>query len=203
MAKPLITIDIDDVLADTTNAIRLAVNSHLGLTLTPEQYKVSGEYWGYYEYVWREAGIHGKVTLKDIDTGLLESPERISLIAESRSVLENKSQHFRYALVTSRDESWKKATEEWVSHHYGNVFEGLYFTGNRHHETYKSKGELCASLGAKLHIDDNLGHCESVLEQGILTILYGEYGWHANVPEEQTRCRTWQEVGRYLDELVV
>lgn len=47
-----IAIDVDDVIADATESVRLVANSYPGINLTPDNYRsVEAEYWGYYTEV--------------------------------------------------------------------------------------------------------------------------------------------------------
>ena len=52
MDKPIIAVDIDDVLADSTDALRRVINERLGVNLTPEDYLIKEDYWDHYEEVW-------------------------------------------------------------------------------------------------------------------------------------------------------
>lgn len=197
MKKPVISVDIDDVIADSTEALRHTVNRRFGVALTRADYRTPGEYWGYYEQVWSKAGLPG-VSLAAVDEGMTVDQSHIRVIEDAKRVLSNLSKEHELVLVTSRDLAWREATERWVQQHFGDTFKDLYFTGHRKAADYRSKGELCAWLGASVHIDDHVDHCLGVSGQGIGAILFGEYGWHVDVPDAQVRCRTWREVEEHL-----
>lgn len=199
--KPVISIDIDDVIADSTEHLRQVVNKRTGHTLSKEQYKISGEYWGYYERVWKEAGIDHLVDFAALNEEMVEDQSHVAVMDKAHEVLSGLTDKYTFILVTSRDESWKQATLAWIEERFSGVFEGLYFTGNRHSDSYRNKGELCAEHGVFMHIDDNINHCQSVIDLGIQTILFGEYGWQVDAPQDQVRCRTWGEVGDYLAQI--
>jgi len=61
-----------------------------------------------------------------------------------------------------------------------------------------TKGQLGKQLGGGLLIDDNIQHCESAVELGIDTVLFGDYGWN-RTNTSLKRCYNWQEVIEYLD----
>jgi 5'(3')-deoxyribonucleotidase len=201
--KPLITIDIDDVLASTTDSIRLHVNEATGFALTKDDYSIPGKYWGYYESVWRNAGIDHLIDFSNISRQLVMDQFRIKPLYRAQEVLSSQTPKFRFALVTSRDDSWADATERWIERNFGDIFTGLYFTGDRHSDGYKNKGDLCKNLGAVLHIDDNVGHCQTVIDNGIRALLFGEYGWHEDKADGQAHCKDWQEVKEYLESYAV
>lgn len=201
MKKLLISVDIDDVLADSTEHLRLLVNERTGHDLSAEQYKVRGEYWGYYEKVWRDAGIDHLINFNALNNEMVEDQSHVEAMDEAHEVLSGLKEKYDFVLVTSRDVSWKIATQSWIEQRFSGIFDGLYFTGNRHADDHRTKGELCADLGVDIHIDDNVSHCRTVIDQNIRTILFGEYGWQFDVDGSQIHCRTWRDVGEYLAKL--
>ena len=200
MLKPIISIDIDDVIADTTEATRLWANDVTGRELSESDYKIEGEYWDYYEHVWYEAGLDHLVKFDDFVPKMSSDQSFITPIAGVKEILERYSDTFRYVLITSRNEREKDETVRWFEDRFDSrLFEGIYFTGDRHTDGYKSKGELSANLGAILHIDDNIDYCRSVMDQGIKCLLFGEYGWNLHQPKDIPHARNWKEVGEYLE----
>jgi hypothetical protein len=49
-----------------------------------------------------------------------------------------------------------------------------------------------------LLIDDNEEHIQSALDQGLDTILFGEYGWQHGAPQGTVVCKDWPAVLEYL-----
>lgn len=199
MKKTLVSVDIDDVIADSTEHLRQVVNARTGHNLSKEQYKVRGEYWGYYERVWKQAGIDHLINFGALNDEMVEDQSHVMEMDQAHAVLSELKDRYDFVLITARDESWKQATLAWLDERFSGIFDGLYFTGNRHSDSYKNKGELCASLGVSIHIDDNVQHCQSVIDQGVEAILFGEYGWHDGIPDGQVHCRTWHDVKKYLE----
>jgi hypothetical protein len=64
-----------------------------------------------------------------------------------------------------------------------------------------TKGQICKKLGASYLIDDNVGHCEKAIEEGVSAVLFGEYGWHGDAPDKLVRCKDWPAVLEYFDSL--
>lgn len=202
MGKPIIAIDIDDVLAQGTESLRLEVNKRLGVDLRPEHYAVPGDYWGYYEQVWQAHGLGGRITMEELDPQMVKDQSHVPPFEQAREVLQHLLKKYRLIVVTARNIDWEFATKEWLASHFPDIFESIYFAG--HHDGSKqTKGELCQELGARWLIDDNIGHAQTALEKGIQVILFGEYGWHTGkeVHEEIKRCKDWQAVREHFDGL--
>jgi FMN phosphatase YigB (HAD superfamily) len=195
MAEKLITVDIDDVVADSTEAFRVAVNEHTGANLTPEDYKVPHrDYHEYYEHVWKSHGLN--VIYDEISLPMQIDQSHVALIAGAKRALGELAKRYRIAFVTSRSISWEDATHLYIGAEFNDLNAGVYFTNK---QAGISKGQVCRELGASWHIDDNPEHCQSVLDEGIQAILFGEYGWHHKIPTGAIHCKNWQEVEEYFD----
>jgi 5'(3')-deoxyribonucleotidase len=194
-----IAIDIDDVLAASTEAIRLSINSKLGINLQPEHYKVPGEYWGYYEKIFEEHAIEDTGLVQDFHTAIVDDAVIINPIDDAVSSISKIIKKYRVIFITARETAMEKTTRRWFSTHFDSSNIELYFSNNRINAEFKTKGELCIELGASILIDDNPGHCQSAIDNGIDAILFGEYGWHTKVPKDVIRCKDWESVLRYLD----
>ncbi|PLS80615.1 hypothetical protein CYG49_04610, partial [Candidatus Saccharibacteria bacterium] len=114
--------------------------------------------------------------------------------------VEHLSRRFSIILVTARDPKWESATRLWLRDNFGPHCTNLHFAGRKHDGSSKTKGELCAEVGADYLLDDNLDHCHSAAKEGVATVLFGSYGWHENVPEEQIVCKDWTAVREFFDE---
>lgn len=194
-----IAIDIDDVLADSTESIRQMVNKQTGLNLSREDYLKKGEYWGYYERVWIEHGLIDKVSFNDFEQEMEIDQSHVPLLPSAAFAIQELSRNYHVILVTARNIEWKEATRKWLDRHFDSDNIEVYYTGHRHSRDYRSKGGLCRELGVSLMIDDNPGHCQSVKDEGIDAILFGEYGWHFDLPEDLVRCKDWPAVLGYID----
>lgn len=199
MPRQIIAIDIDDVIADSTEALRLSVNERLGAHLTREHYRVSGEYWSYYERVWAAHGIHDKVPRDLLDQEMVIDQSHIPLLPGASFALSELTKRFDIAVVTARNPAWQEATLNWLRSHFGDVFVSVHFAGSRHEDNALTKGQLCKQVGAFVLIDDNIEHCKTAIEEGLEAILFGEYGWHIKIPEELVRCKDWPAVTEYFD----
>lgn len=193
-----IAFDIDDVIADGTEIIRVAVNDRFGLSLTAEDYNVEGDYWGYYERVWQSHGLD--LELPEVEGDMADDQSHVPLLAGAAVALTELSRRFKIVLITSRDARWEQATKNWLKQHFADAIVEVYFAKSPRYTTgTKTKGELCRDLGASWLVDDNPEHCLSAIEHGIDAVLFGNYGWHYKAPDHLVRCKDWPAVVDYFD----
>jgi 5'(3')-deoxyribonucleotidase len=198
MKKPVIAVDIDDVIADSTDSFRREANKRFGVELTKEHYQVEGDYWGYYERVWRSHGLGNQISHDDLGDEMVKDQSHVPLLAGASIALAELSGKFDIVLITSRDPKWEAATHKWLNEHFGDLFRGIYFAEKDSNK--RTKGEICVNLGAFWLIDDNPEHCQSALDKGVKSILFGQYGWHHSAPANMVRCKDWPAVLEYFDD---
>jgi len=196
MPKPVVAIDVDDVLADSRERFRQEINVRHQLDLQPAHYAVPGEYWGYYERIWRELGIYESLALDDINASM---KHHVLPHADAPAVLKRLSRDYDLVVVTARREKWQQLTRDWLERHFPDTFCDIHFAGNTNHTTHVTKGDMCAEVGAQWLIDDHVQHCRDAAERGVTPLLFGDYGWQQGVPMELVRCRDWLTVEGYFD----
>lgn len=204
MNKITIAIDIDDVLAEGTNALIDVVNSRYGLALSQGDYHaVGGNFNGYYERVWATHGVDGIVSYAELADEMAADQSHIPLLPGADFAINELSKRFHIVLITARPESWIKATRRWLARHFDAGDIEVYFAGNTvsaAQKTALSKGKQAKLLNAKLLIDDNVNNCQSAMDEGIEVILFGEYGWQGDAPERMMRCKDWPAVLEHVNE---
>ncbi len=197
MTKPIIAIDIDDVIADSTETLRVRVNKRTGAQLGPEHYKVPNQgYWGYYERIWKSHGID--INYSDLEKEMEEDQSHVPLLAGAAFALGELSKKYQWIIITSRPHTWEPKTKEWLKTQLGDIFVSIHFTEKD--DEKKSKGQLCKELGAEWLIDDNIEHCQSAKNEGIKAVLFGDYGWHHEAPADLVKCKDWPALLEYLNE---
>lgn len=196
---PTIAIDIDDVLAGTSDAIRRSINVRFNIDLQPKDYTIKAKYWDYYEEVWKAHGLTDPEILKDFYADVIAENVDITILPSANFAIEELSKKFNIIFITSRDKSWEAVTRKWFVNNFNNTDISLYFANNHKDSKAKTKGELCVELGAFLLIDDNTDHCRSALDKGIEAILFGQYGWHITIPEGAKQCKDWPAVLEYIN----
>jgi hypothetical protein len=84
-------------------------------------------------------------------------------------------------VVTSRQHVIQDATLDWIDRHYPGTFQEVYFGNHFALEgTSRKKSDICASIGAHVLIDDNVGYALDCAHNGIQVLLYdweGSYPW--------------------------
>jgi len=200
MNKKLIIVDIDDVLADTTEALRHFVNAQHGTSLLQEHYRIHSSYWGYYETVWSQHDINGDGILDRFHQENSNGSVGISVIPGAIDGLTKLSKKYRLAAISSRTSSQQIETEKWLNTNFGTIFENVQCIDTR--RTGIDKGDSCRDLGASYIIDDNIDHCWSSFKESTVPILFGEYGWQgerSDIPKEFVQCINWLKVMEYFD----
>src|SRR6478609_10025359 len=179
MTKQVIAIDIDDVVADTTDALRILVNERTGANLTTEHYHNigGGDYWSYYERVWATHGLAEQINFDDFAAEMIVDQSTVPLLPGAEFALHELSNKFHIVFITARDKAWEAATRQWFIDHFEKDDLELYFCELRTNAKAKTKGQLCKELGAEYLIDDNVDHCRSAINEGVEPILFGRYGW--------------------------
>jgi 5'(3')-deoxyribonucleotidase len=197
--KQIIAVDVDDVLADTTEFWRLEVNRRAGISLEPEHWRVPGEYSGYYERLWQSHGVAELISIEDIDAIMKADQSKVPVMAEAKRILHKLAKSYNLVVVTARNTDQKESTWKWLDAVFPGIFSEIYFNYDEKTEVKRTKGEVCADIGASWLIDDHPGHCRDAMDKGVGAILYGTYGWHVEVPERVVRCKTWKDVEKYFD----
>ncbi len=199
MKRTIIAIDIDDVIADSTEAIRLSVNKRYNVNLKPEHYQVEGDFWGYYERVWDMHNLSDRVNYQDESAEMAVDQSHIPLLPGALFAITELSKRFDIIFITARYTEWQEATAVWLDKNLSGLFKDLHFAGNSEHADKKTKGQQAKEVGASWLIDDNPEHCLTAIAEGVNTVLFGEYGWQHDAPQDLLRCRDWPAVLEYFD----
>lgn len=198
MKKPLIAIDIDDTIADSTESLRLLVNRRTERSLPASAYRVAGEYWGYYERIWEAHDIAHLVSHDDFAAEMIDDQSHVPLLPGALFAMSELGNNYRIVFITARDQSWEDATKRWFAMNLPDLDTQVYFTTAHRDANGKTKGQICRELGASVLIDDNVDHCKSAYSEGVEAILFGEYGWQHAVEPRMVRCKDWPAVLEYL-----
>lgn len=198
MSRPIIAIDIDDVLADNAAGFVAFSNKQWGTALTIDDYD---EHWAkVWQTDWGETLRRRDVF---IGSGVQNDYRHVD---GAKSVLRQLSKRFDLYVVTARMIHTKDDTQAWIHKHYPGIFtdETIHFAGlwdNPDINTHKkTKADVLKQLGVKYLIDDQKKHCFGAAEQGITAVLFGDYKWNqsSGLPEGVVRCHTWEEVEEFF-----
>jgi uncharacterized HAD superfamily protein len=196
--KPLIAVDIDDVLAFHAKAMVAYSNKVLGTNLTLEDYT---EHWS---QMWQVD--HEETQRRAIAYHQTDDMSYYEHHQDADEVLRKLAKKNRLIIVTARKKEVTEITEKWVNKHFDGIFEAIHHAGIFDAKiTDKSfnatKAELCQRLGVKYLIDDQSKHCNAASELGIKAIMFGDYPWNRNdvLQPDVTRCVSWDKVLEYFD----
>lgn len=198
--KKIIAFDIDDVVANTSEAVRVWVNEQTGKELSAEDYYIDtdADYWHYYGAVWKKHGI--ELDLNKYLSIFSESQEGITMMPGAKEAFDELRENFRIVFVTSRDSATNDATQKWFLDNLG--YEVVVHFASAGHHVYgmhaPSKGEIVKSLGASVLFDDNPEHVKSALDHGVDGVLFGHYGWQQKTPVKMRNIKDWAGVLEYL-----
>lgn len=198
MAKPIVGIDIDDVVANVIDSVRLWANKKTGSSLSEADYKTNDDYWRYYETIWERHGLLEQVNFKMVLDDLAHDQSHIALVEGAREVIHALKEKYDLVFITSRPAYQQDATRRWLDERIDPEIP-MYTSHNpMANADHRSKGEICAELGVKYLIDDNVGNCQNAAEYGVEPLLFGLYGWNEHAPGNLRRYLTWEGIGEYL-----
>jgi uncharacterized HAD superfamily protein len=199
-SKPVIAVDIDDVLSAHAEAFVEYSNKKWGTNLTPDDYD---EDWA---KLWK------------IDQQELEKRSRALFandivssykhIPDSDSALKELAKNHKLVIITSRRKWISKETTAWLDKYYPKLFSEVHFAGiwddlekSSVEKINITKGDIARQIGANYLIDDQPKHCAAAAEAGITGIIFGDYSWNRDfeLKPGMVRARTWQEVLEYFD----
>jgi 5'(3')-deoxyribonucleotidase len=197
--KPVIAVDIDDVLSSSAAEFVKFSNQKWGTSLRVDDYD---EHWA---RMW-------KVDDKEVRsrTAIVTSsklPLRYSPLEEAKNVLHELSKRYKLVVATSRNKTMQGMTVEWIREKYEDIFDEVHFAGLWDKDmdldllNKLTKAELCAEIGADYLIDDQPKHCIAAAEAGIKTILFGNYKWNKDVSDRSNmvKAKDWREVLEYFN----
>lgn len=197
MKKPVIAVDIDEVLASNAPSFIAYTNEQWGLNLSIDDYHEHwAELWGVdHEETFRRA------TQYNI-SGVMETMPHF---ADAKEVLEALSDDYDLVITTARRKDLTEVTKQWIDTHFKGIFSaihhvGIWDTKHPHANTF-TKAEICAQVGASFLIDDQSKHCNAVQQAGIQAIMFGDYSWNREdqVVEGVVRCGSWAAVLEYFN----
>jgi 5'(3')-deoxyribonucleotidase len=197
MPKPVIAVDIDDVLSHTAQAIIDYGNERWGHANTLDDFSEHlAEMWQVdaeeSHQRWEEFMTSGVIEVYDV-------------VPKAKDALEKLTQNYRLVAVTARRDSLLGITEEWLNSNYPGLMSDLIgaqiYGAGKIDAHVLTKAEVLQRISANYLIDDQPKHCIGAAEVGIPSVLYGGYPWNkqAEIPDLVTRCDTWHDVLEYFD----
>lgn len=196
MSRPVIVVDIDEVLARHTFALAQWHNEQFGTSHTEHEYVT--ERWA---HIWgtdereteRRAALY---QTHDIYTNL-------PVVDGAKEALGQLARIHDLVVVTVRRKSVMDATYIWLDKHFSGIFQDVRFIHYWDDQQIKTtKSEIATELHTSYLIDDGLRHCTLAAESGIEAFLFGDYAWNKTdaLPAGVTRVRGWHDITEYFHE---
>lgn len=185
-----LAIDCDDVIVPTSLAILDAYNQQYGTAVGYELYYKESS-WGASSAEEASKRVDGLLR-KGITAKIAPNEDAIEYIRRLHE--EGHELH----VVTGRQSYQEAETAEMLDRYFNGVFTSIehtnmYAYGGTAH-LRRSKGAVCAAIGADVLIDDHVHHGREVLKHGLdEVIVFGDYPWNAAERLEQgmARCANW------------
>ena len=194
MARKLIALDLDDVVAGFCPAFCEYANKRWGAAIHPGIYTEDwASLFGIDEAEWQ---MRSDEALRD-----MEFYSGLAVIDGAQQTLGALHESCDIVAVTSRHMATEKTTRAWLDKHLPGLVDGVHFLGayeniDGYDAHKKTKDEICLKLGADYLIDDQPKHVLSAHRAGIGAILFGDYSWNraADVDDGVQRAANWHEV---------
>lgn len=195
--KPVIAIDIDDVLIDTVTALFGYYNQTYGTRLAKTHYYS------------KDPVVHGvqdfAEAVKRFENYLSSKAfERLAPIQQAVISVKRLSRFYDFVAITSRPAFMQAMTEAWLNKYFRNI-QGVRFThfilavdkpsvGKR-----LTKVDVCKEINARYMIEDHLHHAIPVAAAGVRVFLIDQPWNQTNeLPDNIERVMDWQSIEKLL-----
>lgn len=206
MRRLVIAIDYDDVLCDTIAQVVNDYNREYGASVGLEHiYTDSSE------------------TLRAFGVSNLQEAiqrlhkiyrrenyyQRLALIPGAQDAVKRLADRHELHLITGRQSFLEEATNQTLQRDFPGAFKSVEHTNyysdeNEKDAVSRSKGEVCASIGVDVLIDDHADHIHSAFNHGLKQgIIFGDYPWNEKVQllEGMVRCIDWAAVEKEIERI--
>jgi uncharacterized HAD superfamily protein len=191
--KPVLAIDIDDVLSPFASGLINWVNRRQGSTAClPREIN----YYGLGELL----GLDADRLVAELEA-YLESEEyqEVHPLDEALEVLPRLQEDYTLVVVTARHIKMRDVTMMWIANHFPEVFAEVIFLGDPGYRAKMDKAEVLRQLSGVALVDDNVEHVAAAARAGFKGILFGTYPWNGGrLPAGVSRARRWSEVEELL-----
>jgi uncharacterized HAD superfamily protein len=179
MPKPILGVDIDNVLADSDVRLRAMILEMCGIELKEEQMT---------RYEYEAYGVTEEQLGEVFRVFNTETCRTLELVSGAKTAMEQLTRRYEIALVTSRNPESKAGTEHWLRTK-GLPYDQLHFNDEKH------------ALGIPYHafIEDRHEHAHRIATTGAAVYLLTR-PWNARplTHPNVRRVDTWDEILGHL-----
>ncbi|KAI9068017.1 hypothetical protein FKP32DRAFT_1643051 [Trametes sanguinea] len=198
--RPVIAVDMDDVLSQTNDVVAAWHNEAYGTKMTLDDFL-------YYYYWMNPYWGNPEETVEKVEefwkTDYIDKAPPVPGAKEALTKL--KDMGYRLVVVTARQIRELDRSEAWLERNFPGLFETMICTGQSMETlvdqqelvTKLSKADVCRKLGAKFLIDDSAENAIKCVttEPQVPVLLFGDYAWnqHAAHYDDVTKEVSFEE----------
>ncbi len=195
MSKPIIAVDIDDVLLQHFADLIAWYNKHYDTSLTlAHNNGLDPKPWGTDDVVEAIRRVHE----------FFDTPEfrNAKPYPESVQAISQLSERYQLIALSARDLMIEQFTRGWLEQYFSGKFSDAQFTAKYSLAARaRSKTDVLLEMGASYLIDDTPDTLIKAARANIKGLLFGEYPWNQAIelPDTIVRCKDWAAVREYFD----
>jgi 5'(3')-deoxyribonucleotidase len=195
MNKPILAIDIDDVLARHNHGLAMWCNQKYGTKLTEHDF-TTGNRWS---AVWQLDEEETERRSVEFHNELAHG--RFEVMDGAQEAINRLVRRYELHVVTIRRKVVIPTTHDWLHTHFTGVFKEVHFVPFWETNRRATKAEVCKQIGASCLVDDILENCEDVARSGIDAVLFGANSDapNAKLHPKISAASNWQAVLEILD----
>jgi 5'(3')-deoxyribonucleotidase len=183
MSKPILAIDVDEVLFPFIRQVLEDHHSRTGYRPTLSEVKTTR--------LSPVLGIPEHEVLVNIEAMISREHLHIDPLPDALASLKFLHKLYEPVVLTARWDRLIEGSTAWLKHHFPDIFQDMYFIG-----TSRSKAEACLEIGAVALVDDSLNMVAGCAQAGLGAILFGDYPRNqaTELPAGVARAKDWSEV---------
>lgn len=194
MVKPIIAIDIDEVLAPFVSGLIPWHNLRYGTDFRFQDFHT-------YEFhkVW---GGDRELAISKC-TDHFENRGTVQPLPDALRVLTRLKQDYVLMIITSRNLTHKSITENWINSHFPDIFQEILLCNHWDKDSSGpiiKKSAACLLHGAQYLIDDMPYYVAEAASAGIHGLLFGDYPWNRQTLTHSQihRVSNWLDVENFF-----
>ena len=196
--KPVLALDLDDMIFPFMESFVPYVNIERGLHLSIDEYITFD-----FDAVIGGTRAEAVASVNTFFTQLDHEPEPVEGALE---VIERLGRQFELFVVTSRQDELRESTLAWIDRHLAGHFSDVllcntYATDGR--TSVRRKADVCCEIGAVALVDDSLTNTTEAAAAGVAGLLFGNFAWSRcdELPAGVRRVAGWADVEAALQKL--
>jgi uncharacterized HAD superfamily protein len=195
MTKPVLAVDVDEVLFPLLDGFTVWHNQAYGTSLTVSMFKT-------YRFA-DTLGMEVPESIDRIRRFISNGHATVEPIRDAQNAIKRLAETYTIVIVTARFPDLRGVTEEYLDTYFMSHIKDIHMAGYPG-DLYgvRPKVEICSEINAVALIDDSFRHVNDCARAGMQGVLFGDYAWNRQegpLPERIVRCSNWSEVVEFFD----